>query len=490
MPMFNRFLFIFLIFVTPLSGLDIHQKLAIADQFEYVLERKSTIEGVAEVVDRIREGIISNPTIDQNGLYRLINSNYRLLERDHTELGIIGEMGESELPFMVVRVEGKYHIGAIYDLKDFLASLDGVIFDPIGDEIISWNGRSIEEIVEEIRHNHIEFHVNPNSGLTAACEYLTKRCASKGMEMSMEYVDLALRRKDTEDSYLLRINWNENSYKTIEKGFDPTWGLDCFTKKFKSADTKSLKRLTKKIRAVSADIFKMELKNSSQNEKKKIAYLQIEKFPDFSTEEIARLDKVIRVFEKRTDGMILDLRDNGGGYVSGMRKLLTFLTDVQMEPIPLKEKKIIGKEYVSDIETISEPMKTREKKIFSKSVSVSGKRIDPSDSLSIYSKPIIVLVDEGTSSSGEVAAYSLQWNRRAKVFGAQTGYGISTIKTETIPFFGKSLEINFPKSKLEEGSKFNGVVPDIPYSLQLGDLEGKGMQPYLKALFEEMEKLL
>ena len=128
--------------------------------------------------------------------------------------------------------------------------------------------------------------------------------------------------------------------------------------------------------------------------KKNIAYIDIDSFARNTYEEFQ--NKMIELNKKDIDGMIIDLRNNSGGYV----KSASDIANVFLE----KGKVIYSLKHKEDDETIK----------------------DNTDECKDYK--IIVLVNKSTASSAEILASSLKDSYGATIVG-NTTYGKGSVQT-------------------------------------------------------------
>lgn len=139
---------------------------------------------------------------------------------------------------------------------------------------------------------------------------------------------------------------------------------------------------------------------------------------------------------KDTQGLILDLRQNGGGDADTPNRIVrSFLGD--------------GVVAVQDIERRS------------------GTTVDalPAASLPSYAGPVAILVDRRTASAAEFVAYSLQAEKRAVLIGARTA-GAAHLMGEPVSL-GQGVQITIPDGRpVNRRTRGNwerqGVAPDVP----------------------------
>jgi C-terminal processing protease CtpA/Prc len=141
-------------------------------------------------------------------------------------------------------------------------------------------------------------------------------------------------------------------------------------------------------------------------------------------------------FQRNADGAILDLRGNGGGWVDNANCIAGFLLG--------PEKIVLHEEYLDfkyfPIELMPLFSKSREKPHPLRTVRTYKL------ARQIFTKPVVVLVDQDSASASELLAAALRDHNRAVIVGTTT-FGKGTI---TGTDFHKTLE---PNLKFDENSK-------------------------------------
>lgn len=143
-------------------------------------------------------------------------------------------------------------------------------------------------------------------------------------------------------------------------------------------------------------------------------------------------EEAAKFAEKGVKKVILDLRGNGGGYVSGAVDLLSLWVDGQN--VVTQKSRTMGD---------------------SESVTGSGKAI-------LSDMKTVVLVNGGTASASEIVAGALKDYNRATIVGEQT-YGKGVVQNLFTMSDGATLKVTTAEWLTPNGSSINGagIVPDI-----------------------------
>jgi carboxyl-terminal processing protease len=186
-----------------------------------------------------------------------------------------------------------------------------------------------------------------------------------------------------------------------------------------------------------------------------IAYVKVTRFGD-DTEEL--FNAVMReVASRKAQGIILDLRNNPGGYletaVSMASRMLPAGKVVVMEENSRGQRKMLksqGGEMVDDIETI-------------------------------------VLINEGSASASEIVAGALKDNRENVTLLGKKSFGKGSVQ-ELIPLNKETaVKITVAKWLTPSGKQINneGIAPDIEVSLSNDDYDNN-RDPQLDKALEEL----
>jgi carboxyl-terminal processing protease len=149
-----------------------------------------------------------------------------------------------------------------------------------------------------------------------------------------------------------------------------------------------------------------------------------------------------RLVEEKIDGLILDLRNNGGGSLEEVRRMTGFF--LERGPV-VQVKNTLAQVLVKDSE--------------------NGKPI--------YGGPMVVMTDKSSASASEILVGALQDYNRAVVIGESSTFGKGTVQQpmdigRMLPLFSERNRAGFLKVTIQKfyrpsgsSTQLAGVVPDI-----------------------------
>ncbi len=135
-----------------------------------------------------------------------------------------------------------------------------------------------------------------------------------------------------------------------------------------------------------------------------IAVFEISQFGDEMISELKKnLDKLEekKISGTKIKGIIIDLRYNGGGYLTGAVDLANFFLPEKTKIVRVEEKSGKGEDFFT------------EKNIF--------------DTFFDIQTPLVVLVNGGSASASEIFAATIQENKRGRIVGEKT-FGKGTVQ--------------------------------------------------------------
>ncbi len=165
-----------------------------------------------------------------------------------------------------------------------------------------------------------------------------------------------------------------------------------------------------------------------------IGYLEIDSFSENSFEEVQTY--VQQFIDEDIDSIIIDMRDNSGGYLN---------TCIDIASIFVDKGSVVLKEEMMDGEIVD--YKTNLDRMFD-------------------SNDVTILVNENTASAAEALTACLQENIGAKVVGVQT-YGKGTVQQSKIFEDGSYLKYTIAEWLTPSGEKIDsvGITPDYVVTL-------------------------
>jgi tricorn protease len=186
----------------------------------------------------------------------------------------------------------------------------------------------------------------------------------------------------------------------------------------------------------------------------KISYQRVQ---DMNRDTFEKLELEIYRESLVSDGMILDLRNNGGGREAD-RMLSLFCQPVHSRTVPRG-----GPEGY--------PVARRPH--------------------AAWDKPLVVLCDENTFSNAEIFCHAIQMTKRAPLVGGTTAGGVISTVTTDIPDAGE-LQVPFRgwfDAATGKNLDHNGVIPDFPVELT-PESEDAGDDPPLRMAVERMRAMI
>jgi carboxyl-terminal processing protease len=208
---------------------------------------------------------------------------------------------------------------------------------------------------------------------------------------------------------------------------------------------KSLTTWTKKVKDVEAINKKTPVLSGAADDK--VVYIRLSQFGDSTNAEWLNIansvDRQLKA-DKSIKGVVFDLRNNPGGY----------LTDAVY----------IASEFVKDGAAVMQEDKNGQRTGYP----VSGKGI-------LTDVPIVVLINKGSASASEIVAGSLRDHKRATLVG-ETSFGKGTIQEAEDLGGGAGLHVTIAKwltpngTWVGNGKNGSGLEPDIKVDLDKKDV--------------------
>jgi len=191
-----------------------------------------------------------------------------------------------------------------------------------------------------------------------------------------------------------------------------------------------------------------------------IAYIQITTFGEKTTPEL--LAALKELMAQNPKGIILDLRNNGGGYLQ---------TAVEVGSQFIDKGVVLYEEYGD---------KTR-----------TTYKVIPGGLATDTKIPMVVLINEGSASASEIVAGALQDTGRAKLVGV-TSYGKGSVQN-WIPLSGDNGAVRITIAKWLTPNNHTihkiGLTPDVVATMTIEDYKAK-LDPQLDAAVATLQAML
>lgn len=241
-----------------------------------------------------------------------------------------------------------------------------------------------------------------------------------------------------------------------------------------------------------------------------IGYLAFNRHMYSSKKFISALHKSMDSL-KNTNGLIIDIRGNGGGSRKPLLALLPYFIkkpvvvnvaryriDVAADVHPINGYLDYRFSYPESYSGFSKEEKEsikEFKKYFNPTRLISNKKytdyhyalVSPNinETSYFYSKDVIVLVDEGCFSASDIFAAGIRLGDNVKLLGNTTGGGSGGSQKRILPNSNIKVKLSSMFSYQPDGATYDshGVVPDFQVNYTLDDRLGKTDSQLKKAMF-------
>ncbi len=450
----------------------------------------------------------------------------------------------SLLPFEVKEAEGRYFISAIHKGESSPVK--------VGDEIILFDGRPIQSVVDEIMLTDTP-SASPMTDRVIALNLLTMRLGLRGQEVPKGPCQIVCKNKKGKE-VTWKLDWIyypekiQDLYKNHLLASTPAPQKKSFEALKKEMVAPSLKvvkdyslsdtdqpgsrvsfmpRLGKKIWESHSDSF-FHAYLFETPEHKTIGYLRI---PNYVADdhEIEELKPIISLFQQSTEALVIDQVNNPGGYVFAVYGISSFLTNkplhVPKHRLTLTQREIM--EAVTMLETLEEiksdqdarevfgnsffglPVNLNfvnnlksfyefeisqwnEGKTFTDPVSIYGINEIKPNPMVHYTKPIVFLINEMDISGGDFMPAILQDNKRALIIGTKTAGAGGVVSGNSFINRSGILAYSLTSSIAERSNSKPienlGVSPDHELKLTVDDIQS-GYHNYTQAILHHVNEL-
>lgn len=177
-----------------------------------------------------------------------------------------------------------------------------------------------------------------------------------------------------------------------------------------------------------------------------IAYVSINQFSDSTAQELSAV--ISKLLLDGADGVVLDLRYNGGGYLDISVDILSDFIQEGQKVVSLKRRNQNDEDFLT------------------------------SGHARLADLPLVVLINQGSASASEIVAGAIQDLKRGFIIGEQS-FGKGSVQEVIKLDDGSSLRMTIAKWVTAKGRDINhvGLTPDMVVKLSREDiLAGKDLQ--------------
>lgn len=479
---------------------------------------------------------------------------------------------KATLPFYVRGVKDKYFISHIDREK---LSYKAFPFSE-GDEIVLFNGRPVGEVVDELISH--ETGSNEDTQRALAEISLTRRSGRTGQVVPKGTVTITILPTGAKKTRTYQLIWDYTGEKVsplVKPKVTPS--MIALSKSMKApASLKSVQSPAVKKKIFEDQIFKKQMLlpfysdlmvdegdefdeedddelndgfigarssslpilgrvwwESSKNspfkaylfeleDRQLIGYIRIPTFLPTSMKAVEEFEKIIELFEERSDALVIDQLDNPGGSLFYLYALASMLSDQALvtpkHRVTLTQADVLSANKLIPIfESITSDAEAR--LLLGKSFGGipvthqlsqfilnyfhfvnqewnAGRQLtDPFYLYGIdhinphptvqYTKPILMLINHLCFSGGDFFPAILQDNQRAVLMGSRTAGAGGFITSISFPNLNGIAEVRFTGSIAERSDRSSlenlGVTPDIPYEITEDDLRN-GYEDFAEAI--------
>ncbi len=476
------------------------------------------------------------------------------------------------LPFRVKKAEGRY----------FLVWIDGSEAPTdwsIGDEVLEFDGKPIQQAITELKARELG---NPSSLTDQALAeiYLTARVGAVGHVVPKGKINVVVKHQDNSISTdtlswvylpeeissgpyraaaLSSIGRQEANHSSLINSALPRRMEALFHPIIKKSFTRCYRDAVKadaaealgdkegflptlgKItwRAPAKDYFYAYIFKTSSG--KSVGYIRIHQYAGDAA-EVKQFSQYIKMFQTKTDALVIDQTNNPGGDAFFMYALVSHLSSkpltVPSHRVAINQEDVYTALQVLEIgsmegalaQAMGEPMseesigKNREQEDSSLSgypitqelvtgitdymqfiISEWNKGNTLTDSIplygvnplvvapSVYTKPILVLVNELAISCGDFFPAILQDNQRATVMGTTTagagGFVVNSSFQNYFGMMGYSYTGSIAERSNHQPIESLGITPDIWYDVTANDLQNE-YADYAAAILKVLDSMI
>ncbi len=173
-------------------------------------------------------------------------------------------------------------------------------------------------------------------------------------------------------------------------------------------------------------------------------------FNVFTPQIAVDFTRALRMELRKAHGLVIDLRQNGGGEAEAMVEIISTMLPPGTELGQFRDRN--GHIFLSS--------RTRSALLFS------------ADRMPHFKAPLVILTSEKTASAAEIFAYALQQQKRAIIYGMQTCGCVLGVSRARRLADGGTLAISEMDYRAADGTRLEGagVTPDEQLALSVSDV--------------------
>lgn len=356
----------------------------------------------------------------------------------------------------------------------FAQYLSGCRVPSLGDEVIEFNGKTINEAIDE------EAQVCQGSNQAAYKERaligLTFRAHAVNLLPNENEVSLKFK-TNTGEIYTANMKWlcEISPYANVSNNIDASDSASSNDQIVRSVFMKN-NNLVPREQPFPIQVYSDYLNclswGSIQNNYGNFGYIKLSSFDTDSDAVIMAVQKIINNNFGDTKGLVFDVRDNAGGSADLAEKLVQLFAPQEVETVdtrilnsPLNQKLLTGFFGMQNFQwqdALSQVAGTKAHySAFNKIV------YDANDIGQIYSKPVAVFTNASSYSASDIFACDMQDNNAAVIWGEDptTGAGGASVMTQSV--LAQQASFTF--------KKMNGVSMRFPWTqiVRIGKNKGK-----------------
>lgn len=499
-------------------------------------------------INHAKQKVLANPKISVKEFQRIVRDFLNTTQDYHVGVRFYSTESAS-LPFRVKSANGRYFVSWIDTLNT--PEIEQII--NIGDELLTFDGRPVDEVVQQIKR---EEYGNPDSKTdqSLAEATLTGRAGKLAHYVPQGSVETWFKLKNGSGYAQVTFEWDyhpelissplESPVAKLEmsplnalKNRDMSTHLtepmnEPFLKRGNDLEERnSLLGAKKSFLPDLGQIIWRAPKNSHFDayifktaENKLVGFIRIPTFMA-DTDEATQFNRIISIFQKKTDALVIDQMSNGGGRLFYMYALASSLTDTQLV-VPSERMRISQAEafdflmLLSLIELNGDSLgtdnlcgfffdesivqKIKDFLLFTLNQWNEGKNLtDPCCMFGIdaihphpkgqYSKPILILVNSLDFSCADFFPAIMQDNKRAVIMGEKTAGAGGCVTAFQFPNNLGISDVRFTNSIAYRNGQTPienlGITPDVPYEFTENDLQNN-YKDFAQAIRETLKTML